>query len=1114
MTSRSWIRKLFGYTSRTARKAPARYRPPQARLALEALETRDLPSAVIWYVNDAAAGANTGQNWNNAFTDLQSALTAAKSGDQVWVAQGTYKPTTTTDRTISFVLKDGVGVYGGFAGTETALWQRNWGSRVTILSGDIGKPADNSDNSYHVVTAGFGTPQLSSAAVLDGFTITGGNANGTGTFQGNGAGLFNNHGALTVSNLTFTGNTAASGGGMDNEFSSSTLTNVVFSGNTATYAGGGLYDSNSTPTLTNVLFTGNHATWYGGGLENDFSSSPTLRNVTFSANTSSFAGGAMYGFQSSPTLTNCILWGDAATRGAGEFGGAQGTTTTISFSDVGGGAGGTGNINADPLFVDAAHGDLHLQTGSPAIDAGTNTGAPAFDLEGHPRPLDGNGTGSAIADMGAFEAKASPTFSALLSPGIVFGTAATTFSGHLASNVILPPVGEVVSITLGGVTQTAALDGNGNFTTTFSTAALGPAGSPYAVTYRYAGDAVFNPTTGASTLAVSKANPTITWANPAAITYGTALSNTQLDATANVPGSFAYTPPAGTILGAGTQTLSVTFTPTDTADYSSVVASVPILVNQATLKVTANNATRSYGAANPTFTDTITGFVNGDLPSVVSGTPTLTTTATASSAPGNYAINVDVSPLSAANYIFQAVNGTLTINPAPLSATAVTINVPVGVPYSGPVATFTNADPSGNPSSYSATITWGDGSTSAATISDLGGGTFAASGSHTYTSPGSEAFSVQISHNQGFTTTATANGTATVSSDVVLMGTGGNDTLSVIRSPGGQPGEVTYIFNGAAPVALHGATSFTFYAGAGNVTMTISLADGGPLVQNGAIAFHGGAGTDTLNLDAGGLPVRITPGQFSAAGQAVTFSLTTTTHVNNAAAVNAFAGPDTADRATALAGLSAPERFVQALYLDELGRAGSKTELDNWVNAALNTPGGSQKAVVAGIAGSREAEDHLVRSWYIAYLGRQANGVEEQGWVNLLHSGQSEEQVLSLVLGDTTNNEFYKRAQTLGLSRTADQNYVQALYQVLLDRPASSTDLANAVTGLKSMARQGLALALLDSPEFRTDQFDGYYSALLHRPADAGLAAWLASSLDVHAVRVAFESSSEFFSNG
>src|SRR5262249_42243356 len=143
-------------------------------------------------------------------------------------------------------------------------------------------------------------------------------------------------------------------------------------------------------------------------------------------------------------------------------------------------------------------------------------------------------------------------------------------------------------------------------------------------------------------------------------------------------------------------------------------------VTPATLTVTANNASRIYGTANPPFTTRYNGFANGDTAAVVSGTPTVTTTATASSPPGNYDLNVDVSALMAANYTFKAVKGTLTVTAAPLSATGVNISVMAGAPFSGAVATFTNADPFGSAASYTATITWGDGSTSAGTITGTG----------------------------------------------------------------------------------------------------------------------------------------------------------------------------------------------------------------------------------------------------------------------------------------------------------------------------------------------------------------------------------------------------------
>src|SRR5262249_23639807 len=160
-------------------------------------------------------------------------------------------------------------------------------------------------------------------------------------------------------------------------------------------------------------------------------------------------------------------------------------------------------------------------------------------------------------------------------------------------------------------------------------------------------------------------------------------------------------------------------------------------------------------------------------------------------------------------------------------------------------------------------------------------------------------------------TGAAANDTATVSSDAVVTGVSGNDTLEVMRTAGGQPGDVTYVLDGGAPVSLHGATSFTFNAGAGNETMIVNLANG-PIVSGGAVSFSGGTG-GTLDLQAAGLAVGVNSSGFNVGGQAVKFTGVAVTHVNDAGAVNTFAGPDTADRDAAFAGLTPQERFVQAL---------------------------------------------------------------------------------------------------------------------------------------------------------------------------------------------------------
>ena len=124
-----------------------------------------------------------------------------------------------------------------------------------------------------------------------------------------------------------------------------------------------------------------------------------------------------------------------------------------------------------------------------------------------------------------------------------------------------------------------------------------------------------------------------------------------MNASANVDGTYRYSVALGTVLSAGVQSLSVTFTPTDTIDYTTATMSVEINVTPALLTVTANNATKPYGAANPNFTASYTGFVNGDTPSMLSGSPSLTTAATTASNVGSYPISVVAGTLSAANSV-------------------------------------------------------------------------------------------------------------------------------------------------------------------------------------------------------------------------------------------------------------------------------------------------------------------------------------------------------------------------------------------------------------------------------------------------------------------------------
>jgi hypothetical protein len=286
-------------------------------------------AAGVRYVKPLASGTGTCLSWANACA-LQTALTGAVSGEEIWVAAETYIPIQTTDRTATFQLKNGVAVYGGFAGTETARNQRSPATNVTTLSGEIGIPG-NGDNSYHVVTGATG-------AILDGFTITAGNANGASDPNDSGGGMYNDSSSPTLTNVTFSGNSATgtvgAGGGMGNyDHSSPILTNVTFSSNTAKDFGGGMFNRDSSPTLINVTFSGN-TTGYGGGMYNANNSNPILTNVTFSANTANIYGGGMYNYSSSPTLTNVTFSGNSATGSSGMGGGITNESSSPILTNV------------------------------------------------------------------------------------------------------------------------------------------------------------------------------------------------------------------------------------------------------------------------------------------------------------------------------------------------------------------------------------------------------------------------------------------------------------------------------------------------------------------------------------------------------------------------------------------------------------------------------------------------------------------------------------------------------------------------------------------------------------------------------------------------------------
>lgn len=403
----------------------------------------------IIYVDADATGANDGSTWANAYTTLQSALAAADGTNptEIWVAQGTYYPTgvqTGTDRNVSFVMKNNTAMYGGFAGTESSVNQRNIRTNPTTLSGNIGDIGINADNSYHVIFNR--TNNLDNSAVLDGFTISSGNADGTVFPVNSGGGMFNSRSSPSIANCTFSLNSARIGGAILNtDNSSPNISQCIFTLNSVANNGGAIFNTGGTPEIEACFFRSNFAT-DGAGIYSS-ASAPRIENSVFTFNQASNNGAAIFNSGSSYNINNCTFSANTAFvqgSGSGIFnafpqpGVIARSNITINNSifkhvgnDVAGDFSGStirntrfilpfgimlstseNNISADPQFrnqsspegIDGVFGTaddgLQLADNSPCINTGNNSLVPtrlSTDILGNDRIL------FTTVDMGAYE---------------------------------------------------------------------------------------------------------------------------------------------------------------------------------------------------------------------------------------------------------------------------------------------------------------------------------------------------------------------------------------------------------------------------------------------------------------------------------------------------------------------------------------------------------------------------------------------------------------------------------------------------------------------------------------------------------------------------------------
>ncbi|MGC2544486.1 MAG: MBG domain-containing protein, partial [Silvibacterium sp.] len=549
-------------------------------------------------------------------------------------------------------------------------------------------------------------------------------ANGNTTVYG--GGIFN-RGTLAVSNSTFSGNSATYGGAIVAYTGTLSVSGSTFSGNSATAGGGGgIFNfAGSAVTVTNSTFAGNSATGPGGALGNQ--GTLVASDDTFSANSAANGGGGILNYSNGTvTLTNSIFSGNlsasSGAEGAGIFNltGVVTANDNVFYNNLADGVEDdcnncttdSGAISADPMLAALGNYGGPTQTmlplpGSAAICAGSTSLVPSgviIDQRGFARTTSYSGT--ACVDAGAVQTNYQ---------SIQFTNASSGYTGAINQAVSPAPT---ISVTengqnIGGVPVTLTFSGSGtaiglgpattvgNTGATFSNLQVDTIGSDtlsatLQITPTFA--ITTNPT---ADLTITPTAQTITFSPlPSPVIYGAAPITLSATASSTLAVSFKVDSGPGSITG---NTLSITGAGTITVEAdqtgdSSYSAATPVMqaivVNPATLNVVAANAARVYGAANPVFTGSATGFVNGDT--ATSTGLAYTTTATAASPRGTYPISAElINSTAAANYSLNITAGTLTITQATLTISVNSASRAYGAPnpaFTGSAAGFVNGD--------------------------------------------------------------------------------------------------------------------------------------------------------------------------------------------------------------------------------------------------------------------------------------------------------------------------------------------------------------------------------------------------------------------------------------